>query len=403
MTSTVAVRGQDLSVMSLTGFAHAVSHFYQLALPAAFPFIRADLGTSFTELGAMLTLFYVTSALAHPASGWLVDRIGAAAVLIGGTALFSLMTMAYALVTDVLQLAPLVVLAAIGNSVFHPADYSILSARVSESRLGRAYGVHNFAGNLGFAAASVSVLLLSQTHGWRIALPSLGLIGLMAAAVLFALRRHLVPEAPRLRRAGGDEDSGAITSLPPTIVLPALLSFSFFLLIAAAQISLQSFMPVSLRDLYGTPLAAGSLAVTWYLVGAAFGVLSGGWLIDLVRRPGLLIISGLVGAAAILLALSVVPFPPVLLQIVAAVAGFLMGLTISPRDYLVRTITPKAASGRVFGLVYSGLDVGAAIAPIAVGALIDHGLSGGSLQFAAGAMLLCVGSAVLLARSASRT
>src|SRR3546814_5669710 len=91
----------------------------------------------------------------------MVDRFGARVVLLLGFVMLCGSSIADGFAEGYWMLVPLVMLAGLGNSVFHPADFSILSSSVRESRLGRAYGIHTLGGNLGWALAPVSVLALA--------------------------------------------------------------------------------------------------------------------------------------------------------------------------------------------------------------------------------------------------
>lgn len=356
---------RDVKVMGLVGVAHSLSHFYQLALPPLFPFVKAELGVSYAELGLLATLFYATSGVAQTPAGFLVDRFGAPRVLFCGLGLLAAATAAYGLAPGYWTLLPLVMLAGLGNSVFHPADYSILTASVSQPRLGRAYGAHTIGGNLGWAAAPVSALALEAVLGWRGALIVLGVGGLLALA-LIGQGRNLLRHEPA-RRGGGAE------ALLPLVSPPVLLCFGYFLLLAAALIGVQTFLPPLLDQLHGTPLEIASVALTAFLLGNSAGILAGSVLADRTSRHESIVAGGLLPASAMLLLIAHVALPDAGLIAAIALAGGLMGVTTPSRDMLVRGAAPRGATGRVFGFVYSGLDAGSSLAPLMVGLLLDRG------------------------------
>jgi len=62
-----------------------------------------------------------------------------------------------------------------------------------------------------------------------------------------------------------------------------------------------------------------------------------------------------------------------LLPVLCAVAGFATGMTGPSRDLIVRATTPPGSTGKVYGFVYSGLDVGAMVTPVYFGWLLDGG------------------------------
>jgi MFS family permease len=364
MDATVSAR-RDVKVMGLVGAAHSLSHFYQLALPPLFPFIKDEFGVGYAELGLLATLFYATSGVAQTPAGFLVDRFGARNVLFVGLGLLAAATAAYGVAPGFWALVPLVMLAGLGNSVFHPADYSILTASVSQPRLGRAYGAHTIGGNLGWAAAPVSALALEALVGWRGALILLGLGGLIALAFIAQGRDLLRYEAAKR--------SGATEALLPLISRPVLLCFGYFLLLAVALIAVQTFLPPLLEQLHGTPLELASVALTAFLLGNSAGILAGSVLADRTARHDAVVACGLGAGALMLLVVAEAPLHDGGLIAAIALAGVMIGVTTPSRDMLVRSAAPRGATGRVFGFVYSGLDAGSSLAPLAVGLMLDHG------------------------------
>lgn len=349
--------------------AHFFSHLYILALPPLFPVLHEDLGVSITALGLALAVLNVTTVLCQPPIGFLVDRVGPATILIGGQIAFAL-AMALVGVWPVYPvLLLLMVLAGLGNAVYHPADYAILSARVSRARMGRAFSIHTFGGYAGFAAAPTLMVGLTGLFGWPAAFMTVGAAGLVMAAMLAAHRRQLDSghTAPAKKAEGGlGGDMRLLTSRP------VLLSLLFFFLLAFSHAGFTGFSVVALTRLYGLELALANLPITAYLVVSAIGVLAGGWIADRTGRHGLV-----VGAASFVIAASaalVAAFPLPLAAIVAlfVIAGLASGLIAPSRDMLVRAVTPPGASGKVFGFVMVGFNIGGLVGPPLYGLVVDH-------------------------------
>src|SRR3954453_23039653 len=177
MATAIATQDRDLPVIGLIGAAHFGSHFFQLVLPPLFPLLKVAFGVSYTELGLLMTLFFASSGLAQTPAGFLVDRIGAAPVLIGGLSLLAGGALLAGLVPSYTVLMPVTVLMGLGNSVFHPSDYAILSPRTTPARMARAFSVHTVGGTLGWAAAPVVVLALASASSWRGGPVATGLAG----------------------------------------------------------------------------------------------------------------------------------------------------------------------------------------------------------------------------------
>ena len=401
-------RGQA-RVIGLIALAHGSSHFYQLTLPPLFPHLKEAFAVSYTELGTLMTVFYVSSGVFQTAAGFLVDRFSARVVLLSGLALLCTAILLMGFAPAFWMLFPLAVIAGLGNSVFHPADLSILIASIRRTRHGRAYGFHTLGGNLGYALAPIIMVGLALELGWRSALLVAGGGGLILFLLLL-LNRHLFLDAPdeaapAIRRpASGFAARGAMgcgplaalwQGLAPLISVPVLLCFAFFVFLSGATIGLHSFFPALMDQLYGLPIAEGAPLLSVFLFGASGGVLLGGFLAERVgARHQMVIGAGLAAAAAFFVAISFGIFPAAVLSVPFALAGILVGLIMPSRDMLVRETAAASARGRVFGFVYSGLDSGAAVAPLIVGLLLDHGSPRAVLWLIAALLLLAIVTAV---------
>jgi MFS family permease len=314
----------------------------------------------------------VASGLCQTPAGFLVDRFGARRVLVGGLATLSCAIILIGIVPTFTLMFPLMVIAGVGNSVFHPADYSLMTASVSKHYLARAYGVHTFGGNLGWALAPMIILGLSALVGWRTALAFAGLFGLLIATFVFVSGGVLLEESELLRRKGGSRGPMLKGDIVLLFSTPILLCFVYFALLSVALVGIQTFLPATLHALRGTSLTAAGVALTAYLAGSASGILAGGFAADRTRAHERVVALGLASAAALLLAVGSIPFPDFWLAAALAAAGFAAGFTMPSRDMLARGATPSGATGKVFGFIYSGLDLGSAITPIILGLLLDR-------------------------------
>ena len=181
----------DAKLIGLVGLAHAVSHFSQLILAPLFPWLKDAFNVSYTELGAVLTVFFVVSCIVQAASGFIVDKLGPRPVLFVGLGMLGLAAFGYALAQSYWMLLACAVVAGMGNGVFHPVDYTLFNRKVAPTRLGHAYSVHGITGSLGWALAPAFVVPLAMAFSWRVALASAGVIVLVVLAVLLLNRSHL--------------------------------------------------------------------------------------------------------------------------------------------------------------------------------------------------------------------
>jgi MFS transporter, FSR family, fosmidomycin resistance protein len=385
---------RDVKVIALVAAAHGCSHFYQLVLPPLFPFITQSLGIGFEEAGLLVACFYGVSGLAQTPAGFLVDRFGARRVLLGGLALAATTVTLMSLMPSFWVAIPLVVMAGLGNSVFHPADYSILSHTVSKSRMARAYGVHTFSGNIGWAAAPITMLPLAAVVGWRGALAIAGVTGL--GIVLFLASQSGVLAAGHAERttiSASFAKSPRASTLALLASAPILLCFAYFFLLSVSLTGNQTFMPAALNQLYGTSLATAGVALSAYLATGSLGIIVGGIAADRTQRHDGIVAAGLLVAAAIMITVGFVPLPDLAIVAAVALAGFASGMTTPSRDMLVRGATPAGATGKVFGFVYSGLDLGAAVTPPVLGFFLDRGEPQMVFVLSAAALALTIATA----------
>ncbi len=390
---------QDASVIGLVGLAHAVSHFSQLLLAPLFPWLKEAFGVSYTELGALLTIFFVVSSVVQTASGFVVDRFGPRPVLLGGLSLLGLAALGYASSQSYTQLAASAVLAGIGNGVFHPVDYTLLNRKIHKSRLGHAYSAHGITGTLGWALAPALMVPMALAFGWRAAMLSAAAVAFGVLAVLWWQRSRLALEvaapaavaAPAGRAASGAAGGAAgvaagvaagraVSGARPVpdeglfdfLRIPAVwMCFGFFFFYAMALSVVQSFAPEAARQLHDVPVHWVAACLSIYMVCSASGMVVGGFLAADPARCERVVGVGMGLAASVALAVALLPVPPGAVPLLFGVMGLFTGSAGPSRDLLVKRSTPDNASGRVFGVVYAGLDIGQAIAPLVFGRLMD--------------------------------
>ncbi|MFZ2650299.1 MAG: MFS transporter [Burkholderiaceae bacterium] len=385
---TAALR-QDTRTIGLVSLAHAVSHFFHLILAPLFPWIRDEFSLSYAQLGVVMSVFFVVSGLGQALAGFVVDRLGARPVLYAGLAL--MMLAAFGLASSHTYAALMVFsgLAGLGNSVFHPADFSILNARIGKTRLGHAYSVHGLSGSLGWAAAPLFLVGIAQASNWRTAVFCAGLVAAAVLLLVIALRSWLTLEDRGQARLdvrvaasdAGRSAAGAAASKGESQAEGALdflklravwLAFLFFLFYAVALGGVQSFATEAARQLHDVPVAWAAMCLSIYMVCGAAGILAGGFLVHDPHNAERVISFGFGGAALCALTIGVVPGPAFMVPLLMGVMGFASGVCGPSRDLLVKRAAPPNATGRVYGVVYSGLDVGMAFAPTLFGWMMDH-------------------------------
>jgi len=382
----------------LIGTGHFLSHFYLLVLPPMFLQWQAQFGVSYAELGLSIALMSGVTAVLQTPVGFLVDRHGARRFLIGGTLIMSLAIGAMGFATAFWQILALAAISGIGNSVIHPADYAILSGSVDKDRMGRAFALHTFSGNLGFALGPPVIVALTAAMGWRGAMMVVGALGVPVVATILVQSRILMDQV-RVPHAGPVLSGRALL-----LTKPMLLFFGFFLLGSMAGAGVQAWVVTVLHEVKGLDLAIASMALTGYMVGNTGGVLVGGWVADRSKRLATITVGLVVGSAALTLAVALLPLGSVATLVLLFLAGLGLGASRTPRDIMVKDAAPPGQIGKVFGFVSAGLPLGSALTPVPFGFLIDHGHPEMVLVLVAVillASLLCMGSARGAAQSAA--
>ncbi len=394
MTQAIAIPTRRFGEFRVVGpicAAHFLSHYYMILLAPLFAFVRADYGVSYTTLALALTAFNVVSAALQTPAGFLVDRVGARFVLIAGVAVGAVAFTIAGLVNSFVVFIAMFALAGLGNTVYHPADYSLLSDYSPPDRIGQIFSFHTFAGILGSAVGPVTLLAMQSRFGWRGAFVGAGLFGFAVLAWLL-LRRptpadQLIAKRHADLRADGNGPVDAGWRL--LISTPIILSLCFFILTSVMG-GLNSFLVVALGALYATPDALANVALTGLLLMNALGVLVGGVLASRTDRHAAVAGLGLLFAGIMTALAGIIGFSTAALVLTTSLSGFFVGIASPSRDMLVRAATPPGAFGRVFGFVSSGFNIGATIAPTIYGMLMDHGEPRAVFLFSAACSILCI-------------
>src|SRR3990172_2279006 len=397
MTTAVSPLRTDVTIIGQVCVAHLMSHFYALVVPPIFFMLTEEFGVGYAAMGFATSMFYVASGLLQTPAGFAVDRLGGKAVLVGGLAVLSAGTLMIGFAPSYPLLLAAFMIAGAGNSVFHPADMAILNARVDPSRLGYAFSMHAVSGNLGWVVAPLFSVAIGTAFGWRAAMIAAGAIGL-AIALLLAFQPALrsEPHAPAVREHGR---AGVRADLRLLLSAPVLTCFSFFVFSSVTTVCLQTFSIPAMVGLYGVAVTAATGALTGYLLGAVTGTLAGGFIASRVRRHDAAAITGVLVAMLFVLALASGALSQAMLALTMAIAGFFVGTVNPSRDIVIREVTPAHARGKVYGFVYSGIDLGSSVGPLLVGSFIDTGRPQLVFMVSAGALFLCATTMFLLVRA----
>ncbi|MFW7343609.1 MFS transporter [Pollutimonas sp. H1-120] len=409
---TPALKRRDWSIIGLIASAHASSHFFQLVFPTLYLSLAHEYGYDFVKLGMLASVFFLVSCLGQASSGFVVDRIGPAPVLRFGLASFVVSGVLIAASNGYAMLMLAAIIGGLGNSVFHPVDYSIINHRVSQRRLGHAFSTHGLTGNLGWALTPVFMAGIIHVSNWRIAAYAAAalvafvlLLTWLGRDLLAGRNAALEPEQAAAADAPADLAQQTVgQTLAILLVQPALWgAFLFFAFTSMALSAVQNYTIPMLGDVYGIDKVMAGTTLSAYMVAAAAGMLAGGFLVGATPNTERTVAISLLLAGGLLVVLALGSVPPSFAMVLVAAAGFCSGVSAPSRDMLIRRVTPKGATGTVYGLVYSGMDVGSSLAPVGFGLMLDAGLRQGPWFGAATGFTVAAVLAVMVAKSAGRS
>lgn len=400
------IQRRDWKIITLIGAAHSCSHFFQLVFPTLFIALNTEFGFSYSQLGLLVAIFFVASGIGQASSGFIVDRIGPTPVLRFGLASFVVAGVLIGLANGYAMLVLAALIGGFGNSVFHPVDYSILNHRVSARRLGHAFSTHGFTGNLGWALTPLFMSALIYLANWRVAAIGAGVLVAIVLVFVWRGRELLAGKNVEQTVVGQAHKEGSLASksvgqtLATLARQPALWgAFCFFALTSVSLSAVQNYSIPMLGDVYSIDAVLAGTALSAYMLASALGMIAGGFLVSANPRTELTIAGSLVLAGVLLVVLASGLVSPWMAMVVVATGGFCAGVSTPSRDMLIRKITPKGATGTVYGLVYSGMDVGASLAPLAFGIMLDLGFVKGPWIGGAAAFVIAAAAALVIGRS----
>lgn len=372
MTAASPTAGTTFRIVSLISVAHMMSHVYHQSLHPLFPTLTGELGVTYTALGLLMTSFSIATALGQIPIGFLVDRIGGRIVLIVGLALQASSVGALALTDSYWAMFALFTLAGLAHSVYHPADYAILSDTIDKSRLARAFTLHSSTGNVGNLLGPLVIVGVAEIWGWRSACLAVGLVGIAVSLIVWS-QGSVLDSTRRARSVAAQPAASIGDGLRLLFSGPLLMCFLFFIVLTMAFSGVRIYTVSAVHEIYGVSPAVATMVLTGLTVGIIVGMLTGGYVADRYGPRISIAVFGLIAAALLLVVVGWAAVPIALAGALLTTAGFMRGFVQGVRDLMVHAATPEGAHGKTFGFVSTGSHVGHAIMPLLFGGAMDSG------------------------------
>jgi len=362
--------GRDAKVVSLVAAAHFVSHVHIMLLPPIFLLVKEHFGVDYTKIALALTAYNVASALLQTPAGFLVDRIGPRLMLTAGLIVSGVAIAVAALLPGYWFFLIGYTLLGVANTVYHPADYSILSATVDGKRIGKAFSIHTFAGYLGSGVTPAMVAGAVALWGWNGGFLCAAVLS-FGAAILLMVAGGVLPRVQR-KAMPAVKSAGTKVGLDLLLSAPILRNLLFFFCLAMANGGIQTFSVVSLGAIHGTSSSVANIGLSGFLLMSACGVLLGGIIADRTPHHERVAAIGFAFTSTMAILLGWVDMPAAVLIFVMSLGGLLNGMIQPSRDMMVRAVTPPGSFGKVFGFVTTGFNLGGMVAPLTYAWLMDN-------------------------------
>ena len=374
MGRLAAFPSQEIKVIGLISFGHMMSHFFFFVMPPLFLSLKQEFDVSYAVLALPMAAYALAAGVTQTPVGFLIDRIGARKLLILGSGIQGLSVAAIGFTDTFWQLMVLYTITGIANTVFHPADYGILSGSVAKERLGRAYSVHLFSGNLGWVLVPGVMIGLTALWDWRAAFIIVGMVGFVFSLFVWAMHDSLSEEVSERDKeaAKSDHDSHSLSEgLRLLMSYPIMMCMLFYVMLTIGFTGVRSFIVVALNQLYGMSEILGNTILTGFMAGSAAGVLVGGFVADRYGPRIATAFATLVSAGVMLVFIGSYELPAPVILIAITLSGALQGVLLPSRDLLIRAVTPQGSMGKVLGFLTTGMMLATAAVQPVFGWLMD--------------------------------
>jgi len=348
--------------MAVACGAHVLHDGYTDLLYVLLPLWQVEFGLDYAEIGLLRALYVGAMAAGQVPAGLIAERLGGPLILGLGTALAGIGYLVAGASAGFAMLAVALIVGGMGSSTQHPIAAHLVAQAFSGSRSRSALARYNFSGDLGKMAFPAATAWLITLMPWRGATTVLGIIGLVAAAAILAVRG--LPGRASTSAALSDQTDDAAPR-PNGRGFPLLLAIA--MIDSATRMGFLTFLPFLLK-MKGADLPMIGIALTLIFTGGAAGKLACGWLgtrLGVVQATW--VTEGLTAAGILLL----LPLPLYWGLAVLPLIGMALNGTSSVLYGTVPELVSSARRQRAFSIFYTGGVGAGALAPVVYGLASD--------------------------------
>jgi MFS transporter, FSR family, fosmidomycin resistance protein len=388
---TASARRNERRALGVASGAHALFDGFSDLLYVLLPIWQTEFGLGYAEIGMLRGLYSGAMASLQIPASFLADRIGTRAMLTASVAIGGIGYCLAGASVGFVSLVIALLIGGLGASVQHPVGSNLVARAYEGARSRTALGTYNFAGDLGKMIFPALTALLLVVISWRTALVLIGLLGIAAAGLIFALTPAL--EAGR---------TGTAADARPA-AHPRRFGFSLLLSIgvldSATRMAFLTFLPFLLK-MKGADTPTIGLALLLVFGGGALGKLGCAFL---GARIGTIATVCLTEGLTAIGILALLPLPLWSGLALLPLIGFALNGTSSVLYGSVPDLVAPEHRQRAFGIFYTGTIGSGALSPTLYGLVGDQLGVGVTLALVAAFVLLTLPLALLLRAAFAET
>lgn len=355
-------------VFILLYIAFIICFIDRSAISIALSYIGNDFHLDATKLGIVSSAFFFSYSLMQIPGGWLADKFGSKLTVVVAILMWSLFTILTGFAWSLASLLVIRILFGIGEGAYPSASLKQISEEFSFKARSEATSAIISSNYAGAAIAPVIIAPIIASLGWRVAFHLMGILGLIFVVIYYLALRPI--RQKRAAAAGNTKRINWKASLLNPVV------WQFFLVVLGLSVitkGLDSWMPTYLLQARHINLAGIAWLVPLPSISAGAAALLTGYLMVHFfkqKEKWLIAVSCLLATIFMFGMYKSTSLSNVI--IFEVLTYFFKGLAFSGCFALFAQLVTGEAYGSAVGIVNFGGQLAGFLAPIIIGALVEH-------------------------------